>query len=231
MSSPEPRTPLDALIVAPHPDDAELGMGGAIVRMMAQGWTVGILDLTSGEPTPLGSVPVRIAETAAANAALGDPWRENLGLPNRSLEPSLDNRRALAAVFRRMRPRLIFAPFWEDAHPDHTAACKLVEDARFWSKLSKSDIPGTPFHPARILYYFSVHLRIVERPSFVLDVSDQVDAKLAAMRCYRTQLPDPLIESVLDRMRFWGHTVGTRHGEPFASREPIGLSGLGGLLL
>lgn len=229
---------LDALVVAPHPDDAELGMGGAIVLMMARGWKVGILDLTSGEPTPLGSVPTRQAETAAATAALGHPWRENLGLTNRSLEPSLDNRRALAAVFRRVRPRLIFAPFWEDAHPDHTAATKLVEDARFWSKLSKSDIPGAPFHPSRVLYYFSVHLKIVERPSFILDVSAQVEAKLAALRAYRSQLLDNVpegqpgvIDSVLDRMRFWGHTIGVRHGEPFASREPIGLSGMGELLL
>ena len=229
---------LDALIISPHPDDAELGMGGAIVRLMAQGWKVGILDLTSGEPTPRGSVETRRAETAAANAALGNPWRENLGLPNRSLEPTLDNRRALAAAFRRVRPRLLFAPFWEDAHPDHTAATKLVEDARFWSKLSKSDIPGVPFHPSRVLYYFSVHLRIIERPSFILDVSEQVDAKLESLRCYKSQLVDTappggpgVIDSVLDRMRFWGHTIGVRHGEPFASREPIGLSGFGGLLL
>lgn len=222
---------LDALVVAPHPDDAELGVGGAIVRLMAQGWKVGILDLTSGEPTPLGSIETRKAETASANAALGNPWRMNLGLPNRSLEPSLDHRRALAAVFRKVRPRLIFAPFWEDAHPDHTAATKLVEDARFWSKLSKSDIPGEPFHPSRVLYYFSVHLKIVERPSFVLDVSDQTDAKRAALRCYRSQLPDAVIDSVFDRSRFWGHTIGVRHGEPFASREPIGLAGLNDLKL
>ena len=221
---------LDALVVSPHPDDAELGMGGAIVRLMAQGWKVGILDLTSGEPTPRGSVSVRIAETAAANAALGDPWRENLGLPNRSLEPTLDHRRALAAVYRRVKPKWIFAPFWEDAHPDHTAATKLAEDARFWAKLSKSDIPGEPFHPSRILYYFSVHLRIIECPSFVLDISEQADAKRAAMKCYRTQLTDPIVESVLDRNRFWGNAIGVRHGEPFASREPIGLSGLGELL-
>jgi N-acetylglucosamine malate deacetylase 1 len=229
---------LDVLIISPHPDDAELGMGGAIVRLMAQGWKVGILDLTSGEPTPLGSVATRRAETAAANAALGDPWRENLGLPNRSLEPTLDNRRALAAVFRRVRPRVLFAPFWEDAHPDHTAATKLVEDARFWAKLSKSDIPGTPFHPSRVLYYFSVHLRIIERPSFILDVSEQVERKLEALRCYKSQLVDTappggigVIDSVLDRMRFWGHAIGVRHGEPFASREPIGLAGLGDLRL
>lgn len=229
---------LDALVIAPHPDDAELGMGGTIVKLMAQGWAVGILDLTSGEPTPLGSIATRRAETIAANAALGNPWRENLGLPNRNLEATLEHRRSLAAVYRRVRPKLLFAPYWEDAHPDHTAATKLVEDARFWAKLSKSDIPGDPYHPRRILYYFSVHLRIVERPSFLIDVSDQHEAKVAALRSYRSQLLDNVpdgqpgvIDSVSDRTRFWGHTIGVRHAEPFASREPVGLSGLGELLL
>jgi len=229
---------LDALVVAPHPDDAELGVGGTIARMIAQGWKVGILDLTSGEPTPLGDPARRAAETAAANTALGDPWRENLGLPNRSLEPTLLNRRALAAVFRRVRPRLLFAPYWEDAHPDHTAASKLVEDARFWSKLSKSDIPGAPHHPARVFYYFSVHLRIVERPSLLVDVSEQIDAKRAAMACYRSQLVDnqppgrpTVIDSVCDRTRFWGHLAGVPHAEPFACREPVALKGLRDLLL
>ena len=229
---------LDALVIAPHPDDAELSMGGTIVRLIAQGWTVGILDLTSGEPTPLGSLEIRKRETEAATQALGVTWRQNLGLPNRNLEPTLLHRRTLATVFRQARPRLLFAPFWEDAHPDHNAATKLVEDARFWSKLSKSDIPGEPFHPSRILYYFSVHLKIVERPSFVLDISDQLETKLDAMRAYRSQLIDNVpegrpgvIDSVCDRTRFWGHTVGVRHAEPFASREPVGLSGLDQFLL
>lgn len=229
---------LDALVIAPHPDDAELGMGGTIVRLIQQGWKLGILDLTSGEPTPLGSPERRAAETAEANAVLGNPWRKNLGLPNRSLEANLQHRRSLAAVFRQVQPRLIFAPFWEDAHPDHIAATKLVEEARFWSKLSKSDIPGTPFHPARILYYFSVHLRIVERPSLVIDVSDQLEAKVRALNCYRSQLVDNqptgkpgVIDSVCDRTRFWGHMAGVLHAEPFASREPVGLNGLDQFLL
>jgi N-acetylglucosamine malate deacetylase 1 len=229
---------LDALVVSPHPDDAELGMGGTIVRLLSQGWKVGILDLTSGEPTPLGSPERRVAETLEANTELGNPWRANLGLTNRSLEPTLENRRTLASAFRRVRPRVLFAPYWEDAHPDHTAATKLVEEARFWSKLSKSDIPGEPFHPTRILYYFSVHLRIVERPSFVIDISNQFEAKMAALRCYRSQLVENVptsaigvIDSVADRTRFWGHLVGVRHAEPFASREPVGLSSLEHLLL
>ena len=104
--------------------------------------------------------------------------------------------------------------------------------------MSKSDIPGEPFHPARILYYFSVHLRIVERPSLVLDVSDEVEAKVAALRCYRSQLVDNqppgrpgVIDAFSDRTRFWGHLVGVLHAEPFASREPVGLSRLDSLLL
>lgn len=229
---------LDALVVAPHPDDAELGMGGTIVRLGAMGWRVGVLDLTSGEPTPLGTPERRARETAAATAALGIPWRQNLGLPNRSLEATLAHRRALSAVFRAVRPRVLFAPYWEDAHPDHLAATQLVEQARFWSKLSKSDIPGTPFHPARIFYYFSVHLRIVERPSFLVDISAQLDAKVESLRCYASQLVENqppgvpgVIDSVCDRTRFWGHTVGVRHAEPFASREPIGLASLEHLLL
>jgi LmbE family N-acetylglucosaminyl deacetylase len=148
------------------------------------------------------------------------------------------HRRALAAVFRQFRPRLVFAPYWEDAHPDHTAATKLVEDARFWSKLSKSDIAGKPFHPARILYYFSVHLRIVERPGVVIDISDQVNAKVAALQCFRSQLVENqpegrpgVIDLVCDRTRYWGQLVGVRHAEPFASREPIGLRGFDQLLL
>jgi bacillithiol biosynthesis deacetylase BshB1 len=229
---------LDALVVAAHPDDAELGMGGTIVRLIQQGWKLGILDLTSGEPTPLGSEEQRAAETAAANAALGNAWRKNLGLPNRSLEPNLLYRRAVAAAFRQVRPRLLFAPYWEDAHPDHVAASKLVEDARFWSKLGKSDIPGEPFYPARILYYFSVHLRLVERPNLLIDISDQLGTKVAALRSYRSQLVDNqpegqpgVIETVCNRTRYWGQLAGVGHAEPFASREPIGLAGLDQLLL
>ncbi len=171
---------LDALVVAPHPDDAELGMGGTIVRLIQQGWKVGILDLTSGEPTPLGSLERRGRGDRRGQRRAGQPLAQE---PRPAQpEPRADaasNRRAVAAVFRQVRPRLLFAPYWEDAHPDHTAATKLVEDARFWSKLTKSDIPGEPFHPARIFYYFSVHLRIVERPEPGLDISDQLDAKVS----------------------------------------------------
>ena len=229
---------LDALVVAPHPDDAELGMGGTIVRLIQQGWKLGILDLTSGEPTPLGIPSAARPRRRRPTPHWGIPGGRTSAFPTEAWSRRLLHRRALAAVFRQVRPRLLFAPYWEDAHPDHTAATKLVEDARFWSKLTKSDIAGEPFHPARILYYFSVHLRIVERPSLVVDISDQLDAKVTALRCYRSQLVDNqpegrpgVIETVCDRTRYWGQLAGVRHAEPFASREPIGLRGLDQLLL
>ena len=105
-----PKHDLDMLVVAPHPDDAELGMGGAIAKMLDLGWKVGVLDLTNGEPTPFGDIETRETETKSASQALGITWRENLGLRNRFVEPTLEARGLLANVFRRTRPRWLFAP-------------------------------------------------------------------------------------------------------------------------
>lgn len=228
---------LDVLVIAPHPDDAELGMGGAILKLLSAGQRVGVLDLTTGEPTPHGSPAIRAQETAAATKALGLPWRENLGLPNRSLEPTLENRALLAGVIRRERPRWLFAPYWEDAHPDHTAATKLVDDARFWSKLTKSDLPGKPHHPERIYNYYCVHLKQAATPAFVLDISAQWETKLASIRAYESQFitgratdPPTFLDALRDEAAYWGKTIGVAYGEPFHCREPIGLSGLGGLV-
>jgi bacillithiol biosynthesis deacetylase BshB1 len=228
---------LDVLVVSPHPDDAELGMGGAMLKFKAEGRSVGVLDLTNGEPTPWGSPEVRARETAAATAILGLDWRENLGLPNRSLEATLAARAELAGVFRRTRPRLIFAPYWVDAHPDHVAATQLIEAARFWAKLTKTDLPGQPYYPPRILYYYCVHLRLVPQPAFVLDISEFWEKKRAAIECYRSQFiegraqePPTFIDRLRDQAAFWGWSIGTLYGEPFASREPLGLATMAGLV-
>jgi N-acetylglucosamine malate deacetylase 1 len=223
---------LDVLIIAPHPDDAELGMGGAICRFLAAGKKVGILDLTNGEPTPYGSPEIRIRETAAATKILGIEWRENLGLPNRSVEPSLEARAKLATVIRRTKPRWLFAPYWVDAHPDHVAATELIEAARFWAKLSKTDMPGEPHHPSRVFYYYCVHLRVVAQPTFVLDISPYWEQKIAAIKAYESQFitgRSSETPTILDRLReqaaYWGWSIGTQYGEPYAMREALGLTG------
>jgi bacillithiol biosynthesis deacetylase BshB1 len=228
---------LDILVIAPHPDDAELGAAGAILKFKEEGAKVGVLDLTSGEPTPFGTVEKRKAETAAATEILGLDWRENLGLPNRSLEATLEARRALAIVIRQTRPRWLFAPYWVDAHPDHVAATQLVEAARFWAKLTKTDMPGEPWHPARIFNYYCVHLKQAAQPAFVLDISRYWDRKLAAIRCYHSQFiegrstePPTFLEQLRDEAAYWGKCIGTAYGEPFASREPIALASMQSLI-
>lgn len=228
---------VDVLAIGPHPDDVELGMGGAIVRMKAEGLIVGVLDLTSGEPTPHGTPERRARETQAASQILELDWRDNLGLPNRRLEATLEARGQLASVIRSLRPRWLFCPYWIDAHPDHTAATQLVEAARFWAKLTKTDLAGSPWHPERIFYYYCVHLRLAITPSFVLDISDQWEQKLAAIRCYESQFiegrptePPTFLDRLRDDAAHWGRLIGTRYGEPFASREPVGLKSMRDLI-
>jgi len=228
---------LDALVIAPHPDDAELGCAGLMLRMLCEGRRVGVLDLTDGEPTPHGSSEIRATETAAATKRLGLTWRENLGLPNRSLEPTLENRAQLAGVIRRVKPRWLLAPYWEDAHPDHHAATRLAEDARFWAKLTKTDMPGEPHHPQRIIYYYCVHLKLAPQPAFILDISEVWENKLAAIRCYESQFitgraanPPTFLDRLRDEAAYWGKSIGTAYGEPYALREPLGLKSIAGLV-
>ena len=228
---------LDVLIIAPHPDDAELGMGGAIAKFVDAGVKVGILDLTDGEPTPHGSPEIRAAETAAATKVLQVAWRENLGLRNRFLEHTLEARAEVAGVIRRTRPRWLFAPYWIDAHPDHVAATSLVEAARFWAKLTKSDLPGEAHHPERIYNYYCVHLKLAPQPAFVLDISEQWETKLASIRCYESQFitgrpaaRPTFLDKLEHEAAYWGKTIGVAYGEPFTSREPLGLSSMSELV-
>ncbi len=228
---------LDILVVAPHPDDAELGMGGAILKFKQAGLRVGVLDLTNGEPTPYGSEEMRRGETEEAAKVLQLDLRENLGLPNRSLEANLTSRHKLASFIRQTRPRWLFAPYWEDAHPDHVAAAELVEAARFWAKLTKTDLSGEPCYPERIFYYFSIHLKLVPQPAFIVDISQQWSQKMQAIECYQSQFsvgrraePPTFFNQIQSEAAYWGKSIGTSYGEPFASREPVGLTGFASLI-
>ncbi len=229
--------PLDILVVAPHPDDAEISVGGIIAVSLRQNLRVGVVELTSGEPTPHGSLEIRRRETQTATELLGLTWRTNLDLPNRSLQPTLEARRKLAEVFRSVRPQIILAPHWQDAHPDHVAAGSLCDDARFWAKLSRSDLAGDPFWPPLLMHYFSIHLRIHPTPSFVVDISSEIDTKMSAVQAYQSQLiigrPETfptVIDDIEDRARYWGWSIGRAYGEPLVNRECIGIGSMTSLL-
>lgn len=219
---------VNSIVVAPHPDDAELGMGGTILRMVRSGLSVGIVDLTNGEPTPHGTPEIRAAETERANQVLGIHWRVNLGLPNRSLEPTIEGRSLLAAVFRLGRPQMVFCPYWEDAHPDHLATTAMAEAARFWAKLTKTDLPGQPYYPPRMYYYFCTHLRKVFVPHFVVDITEFIEKKLEAVRCYESQVitgrptsPYSFLDLLRHRAATLGGAAGVGFAEGFASRETL----------
>lgn len=218
------------VVVAPHPDDAELGMGGTIARLVAEGHEVLVVDLTDGEPTPCGSPERRRAESADADAILGCR-RVNLGMPNRTLEHSLANRHALAGLLRVERCEILFAPHPEDAHPDHVAATRIAEDARFDAKLTRCSLPGDPIHPRRLIHYYCTHLRSMPDPTFAIDVTAYRSKKRDAILAYRSQVVDHapnrcLPEQVDARDRYVGSRLGVDAAEPFWCRELLGLSGI-----
>ena len=228
---------MNITIIAPHPDDAELGMGGSIVRFVGQGHAVSIVDITSGEPTPFGDEATRRRESAAANVSLGNPTRINLGLPNRWLEATIDNRIKLAEAIRTHQPDVMFVPYHLDAHPDHLAANLLAQQARFTAKYTKTEMAGSPHYPPRLIYYFCTHLMIDIVPTFVLDISGQIDAKMAAVNCYQSQFyagrgdkSGAVPEMVRTQNRYFGQRVGVDYAEPFFMQEVLGLSGVDSVL-
>src|SRR6476661_7414533 len=212
------------LVIGPHPDDQELGMGGTIVKLVQQGHRVHVVDMTNGEPTPRGSVETRAAEAAAAAKAMGVE-RTLLGLKNREVVHDLPSRHKLAALIRVHRPNVLFLPYPTDAHPDHVAVTKIGEDARFDAKLTKSPIPGDPWHPKRIIYYFCTHLRMNFNPTFCIDVSDTVDLKAKAIACYPSQFghQTTVLEMVQGVSGYFGGRIGVAHAEPFFTHEVLGL--------
>lgn len=225
----------NVLVVGPHPDDQELGMGGTIIRLRRQGHNVLLLDMTNGEPTPHGSPEQRQREWTKAAEILG-VRRRLLGLPNRTVTHSVEARHKVAGVIREHQAEIVFLPYFEDAHPDHIATTRIVEDARFDAKLSKIDLPGQPIYPKWMIYYYCTHLRHVAQPSFCLDISDQMDDKERAILAYETQFVIPernrrIVEWLRQMNGYMGSRIGTQYAEPFFVREPLGLTSLDSLVM
>ncbi len=224
------------LTVSPHPDDVEAGMGGSIIKFLSLGHNVHIVDLTNGEPTPHGTPEIRRAECEKATALLGVSDRTNLDLPNRYLFDSIESRNKLAEVIRRVRPHIMFLPYWEDAHPDHIQATKIGEAARFYAKLTKTDMAGAPWYPKRIIYYLWSHQKVHFSPAFIIDISDEFEKKVEAVKSYESQFAfnEEKWKDVNGKLhaygRYYGELIGVQYGEPFASREMIGLKDIGDLV-
>ncbi len=226
---------LDVLVLAAHPDDAEISLGGTILRLVDAGRKVGVVDLTRGEMGTRGSPEDRKRETEAATKLLGLALRRNLELPDGRVPVDLETREALARILREHQPDVVFAQHTEDLHPDHVACGRLAREAWYLSGLRRlAELDGGP--PAkrpRFLFHYMGHLPF--EPTLVVNIDPVWERKVEAIRCYVSQLeptsPDGRGEHFLfgadvlaraeTKARFWGERIGCRYGEPLLHVGPL----------
>ncbi|HEX6821356.1 MAG TPA: bacillithiol biosynthesis deacetylase BshB1 [Candidatus Sulfotelmatobacter sp.] len=243
MSSPPQDQSLHILAIAAHRDDVEQTCGGTLLKAAHFGQRTGILDLTQGEMGTRGTAEERAREAFDAASILGSQWRRALDIPDGRVENTWENRLKVAAIIRETRPQVLILPYWKGRHPDHYTASILGYEACFLAGLAKLPIspqpsaPNSqiqrlaPHRPFKIVYatlYFDV------RPSFVVDISEQFEAKVASILAYKSQFSNqdagkdlfPAHEEILARVdamaRFYGMLGGVTHAEPFLQRE-VGL--------
>jgi bacillithiol biosynthesis deacetylase BshB1 len=240
-----PQDSLDILAIAAHRDDVEQTCGGTLLKAAQRGQRTGILDLTRGEMGTRGTAEEREREANDAAKILGVQWRRALDIPDGRVENTWENRLKVAAVIRETRPRVVILPYWKGRHPDHYTASILGYEACFLAGLAKLDTTGAasprdrrqdagrtlPHRPFKIIYatlYYDI------RPTFVVDISDQFEAKFASILAYKSQFGDqeagkdifPAQQEIRARVesmaRFYGALAGVTYGEPFLQNE-VGL--------
>lgn len=239
-------TPLDILALAAHRDDVEQTCGGTLLKMAEVGCRTGILDLTQGEMGTRGSADDRAREAADAARILKVSWRHALDIPDGRVENTWENKLKVARVLRRQRPRVLILPYWQGRHPDHYTASVLGYEACFLAGLSKLNLPAEPavasesdaataalppHRPFKIIYatlYYDI------RPTFVVDITEQFEARFQSLMAYKTQFSDqdagkdlfPAQAEIRARVeamaRFYGMLGGVTYAEPFLQKE-VGL--------
>jgi bacillithiol biosynthesis deacetylase BshB1 len=223
---------VDILAIFAHRDDAELNVGGTLAKAARQGRRTGILDLTEGEMGTRGSAETRAAEANRAAEVLDVAMRENLRLPDAGVTNTPDTRRALAAAIRRLRPQVVIAPALRGRHPDHHVTAQLVRDACFMAGLAKVEPEHTPHRPRKLLHAMT-YREDHEKPTFVVDISDDFETKLAAIMCYASQFDgatqggevypngEPLYDIIRHQAAHYGSLIRCRYGEPFFTAETM----------
>ena len=221
---------LDVLAIAAHPDDIEQTCGGTLIRMAERGYRTGALDLTAGDMGTRGTPEERLAEAEVAAGHLRLAWRGNLRFPDARLENTLSARMTLAVKIRELRPRVVILPYWEGRHPDHYRASELGYEACFLAGLKKLDEYSAPHRPYKVIYA-SLYANV--KPSFVVDISGQFKARMAALLSYQSQYGAqdegsglfPQEQEIRERLgaaaRFYGNLIGVKYGEPFVVKETM----------
>jgi len=223
---------LDILAIAAHRDDVEQTCGGTLLKMAQLRYRTGILDLTQGELGTRGTAADRAREAADAARILQVSWRQPLDIPDGRVENTWENRLKVARVIREQRPRVVVLPYWNGRHPDHYTTSVLGYEACFSAGLSKLDIASLPPHRPFKIVYATLYYDI--RPTFVVDITDQFEARLESIYAYASQFTDQIAgasdfpaqaeirERVASMARFYGMLAGVKYAEPFLQKE-VGL--------
>ena len=229
---------LDVLVFAAHPDDAELSMGGTIAKLTSQNFKVGLIDFTRGELGTRGSADLRQQEAFQAALALKIAVRENLNIPDGNIERNKQNLIKVIMVIRRFKPKIIFAPYFNDRHPDHIDTSFIVKQAMFSTGLIKiktfdKEVAQQAFRPSKLFYYMQT---FTFEPSFIVDVRSCFEMKMKAINSYSSQFFNPkstepetfiskpgFIQYIESRAQFYGFQIGKQYGEPFFCEEKIEL--------
>jgi len=229
---------LDVLVFAAHPDDAELTMGGTIAKLTQNNYKVGIIDFTKGELGTRGSAETRQKEAFQAAIILKLAIRENLLIPDGNIQRNKENLMKVIMAIRKYKPKILFAPYFNDRHPDHIDTSKLVKEAMFSSGLSKiktfdKEVAQENYRPKKLFYYMQTYSF---EPSFVMDISESFDIKMKAVKVYDTQFYDPkskepetfisqpgFLSFIEARAKIYGFQIGKQFGEPFFCEENIEL--------
>ena len=221
----------DILAVAAHRDDIEQTCGGTLLKMAERGYRTAVLDLTQGEMGTRGTVEGRAREANEAARILKVGWRQALDIPDGRVENTYENRLKVARVIRQLRPRVLILPYWQARHPDHATASPLGYEAAFLAGLTKLDL-GTPPHRPFKIVYASLYADV--RPTFVVDISSQFEARFSSLMAYRSQYEDqaagsglfPKQAEIRERIAvmagYYGLLAGVQYGEPFVQKE-VGL--------
>lgn len=228
---------VDVLAIGAHPDDVELGVGGTLLQLANQGYSVGILDLTLGELSSRGTVEERMKEAQDASEILQVAIRHNAELPDGGLQNTPDQRLDLIPFIRMLKPTILLVHRKNDRHPDHRIASELVRDANFFAGVGSIVTEEAP-HRASHIYYYNPYSDDQTPPQVVMDISPYFERKLDALRCYRSQLHNPnyegistmvsseaFWEGIQKRAAYWGNRVGVEYGEPLYREGPVAITG------
>lgn len=222
---------VDVLAIGAHPDDIELIAGGTIAGLVRRGKRVAVIDLTRGEMGTRGTPEDRAKEAAAAAEVLGLVERINLDLGDGRVTNKVEHRRKVINEIRRLRPSIVLNHHWHDLHPDHCAAAEIMRDSMYPVGMAKYDADGAPFRPNEVLFFMG-HFPFA--PDLIVDISEDMETKLAACRCYASQLYQPgsgepetnisqpdFLDHIAARARHYGSQILKTYGEPFAVRRPV----------